>query len=242
MCAYRKEAWSRGTRHPLWSKELFREEIENDGAPNIVAICKKWSTDPERFQGLKNDTITWRAEDPELDRLCVERIARPGAGRTSLEMQDPDWRQRYIEEYLKTRSRVKAADVTPYTWETIRKKLEPHKSEFDPVLVDMLSAAESRLLDRAEELIYSALEDETAPRNRAWIAQQILRARDRHRWSEKVDISITGSITHQLDRGKVLAQLADSQREFLESQKESLALSEGTPIDAELVPEVDDEL
>src|SRR5690606_25154381 len=138
----------------------FKEDVESGGGETIVAICRKWSTDPEKIQGLKNDVIVWRREDPELDALCREKFGEPGgAPRPSLELKDPDWRQRYVERYLATRSRVEAATATPYTWEAIRKKLEPAKSEYDPVFVDMLAAAESRLLDRAETIIHAALED-----------------------------------------------------------------------------------
>jgi len=237
--AQRKEAWLRGTRHALWNKQLFREEVEAGGGETIIAICRKWSTDPAKYQGLRNDIQAWRAEDPELDALCLERFGtHVGGGRQSLELQDPEWRQRYIEEYLRTKSRVKAAAVTPYSWESIRKKLEPHKSEYDPVFVEMLSAAESKLLDRAEEVIYEALEDpKESSRNRAWTAFQLLKVRDRQRYGDKIDISVTGSVQHQLDRGRVLAQLADSQQEFLDKQKETLALTEGEPVDAEVVDE-----
>lgn len=231
---YRKEAWRRGNRHDLWSKDLFREEVEA-GGESLVAICKRWSKDPDHIQGLQNDVRVWRAEDPELDKLCSEKFPAYGGGRPSLELEVPDWRRLYCEEYIKTKSRVQASAVTPYTYEVIRKKLEPSKSEYDPIFVEMLAEAESKLLDRAEQIIHESLDKEESPRNRAWIALNLLKVRDRARFGDKVDISVTGTVQHTLDRGRVLAQLADSQRAFLERQRETLALPEGETIEAEVI-------
>ena len=233
--AHRKEAWQRGTRHALWNKELFREEVENDNGESIAAIARRWSTDPERAQALTNDIARWRREDPELDALCRARFGTSKGGRPSLEAQDPDWRQKYIEAYLVTKSRVAAAEATPYSWESIRKRLEPSKSEYDPVFAEMLAAAESRLLDRAEVVVYDALDKETIHRNRAWIALQLLKVRDRARYGDKLDVNVSGTVQHQLNRGDVLAQLADSQQAFLEKNRESLALPAGEMVDAEVV-------
>lgn len=233
--AYRKEAHRRGTRHQLWNKELFVEEVRA-GTDSLRGICRKWSTDPDNYQGLINDTIVWRKEDPALDEECRVRFGEaPAPGRKSKEGENPDWRRLYCEEYIRTKSRVQAAVVTPYEWESIKCKLDADKSEYDPVFAGMVLEAESRLLDRAEQIMHEALEQESSWRNKAWIANLMLRARDRHRWSEKVDININANVRHSLDRGKVLAQLADTQQEFLERQRESLALPSGDYVEAEVV-------
>ena len=230
-----KGASKLGTRSPLWSKELFREEVET--ADSISSICRRWSSDPERIQGHKNDIVRWRKSDPELDARCREKFkAHPGLGRPSLEKEQPDWRLAFCEEYLKTKSRLAASKVTPYAYDSILKKMDPNKTDYDPVFVDMVAQTESKLLDRAEQIMYESLELEPIHRNKAWIASAILKARDRQRWGDKVDIKIEGTMRHTLDRGRTMNELAASQEKFFEKTRPQLEAE--NVIEAEVVEEV----
>lgn len=238
--AQRKVAVQQGTRHDLWSKALFKEEVENapDGA-SISSICRRWSTDPDKIQGLTNDVIVWRREDEELDRLCLERFGTRTGGRPSKEGEEPDWRRSFCEEYLMTRSRAKATEATPYAYETIVKKLDPNRPEFDQVFYDLYMAAESRLLDNAERIMWEALDQEPSWRNKAWIAKETLRSLDRRRWGDRMDVKVEGSVQHVLQRGKIVGELVDEQRKFLERQR--LELTSGDEIVAEVVDDGRDE-
>lgn len=229
--ASQKEARKLGTRSPLWSKELFREEIET--ADSISSICRRWSSDPDKIQGHRNDIVRWRKTDPELDARCREKFKTPGTGRPSLEKEQPDWRLAFCEAYLRTKSRVKAAEATPYAYDSILKKLDPNKTEYDKLFVDMLAQTEARLLDRAEQLVYESLELEPSHRNKAWIALQLLRVRDRARFGDKLDIKFEGTMRHEIDRGKVLNELASSQEKFFE--KTRVMLESENVIEAEIV-------
>jgi hypothetical protein len=234
--ASRKEAVARGTRHPLWNKELFREEVERGGGESINAICRKWSTDPTKVQGLTNDVGIWRKEDRDLDVLCKQKFgvnAPNGTGRPSLETEDPEWRLKFCEEYLKTKSRVKAAEVTPYAYSSIMRKMDPNKTEYDRTFTEMVAQTEARLLDRAEQILHESLELEPSHRNKAWIAKEILKARDRQRWGDKVDVHVAGTVQHTLDRGRALSELAERQEKFFEKTRPQLEAN--TVIDVEIV-------
>lgn len=232
-----KEATRRGTRHPLWSKEVFREEVEA-GAGTIREVCTKWSTDPLKIQGLMNDVARWRKEDPGLDALCRESLKHValtvGAGRPTLETEDPDWRLKFCEEYLKTKSRVRAAEITPYAYDSILRKMDPERTEYDKVFTDMVLQTEARLLDRAEQLVYESMELEPSHRNKAWIALQLLRVRDRKRYGDKLEVSVGGSIKHSLDGSRLLSQLAEAQEKFLDRAR--LQIGSGELVEVEVLP------
>ncbi len=143
---------------------------------------------------------------------------RGGRPRNDAPEEFADWRTKYCEALLATKSRVKAAEVTPYSYEQIYQMLNEKYASFDQNFSEMVHQTEMRLVAWAEEVIWTSLEEANTPKDRAWIAKEILKVRDRQRWGDKLDIGVTGSIAHQhmLDRGAVLKQLAaEQERAFL---------------------------
>lgn len=127
-----------------------------------------------------------------------------------------DFRVAYCEALLNTKSRVKACEATPYDYNQIYQMLNEKYSSYDAEFAEMVHKTEARLVAWAEETIWNALEDETKPKDKAWIAKEILKVRDRDRWGDKLQMDVHAQVQHRmvLDRGRMLAELAEEQKRF----------------------------
>lgn len=160
-------------------------------------------------------------------------------GRPSKELDAPDWRMQYCERLAETKNRSTASDATPYSYDEIYKKLNPKYSEYDKDFAEMVHAVEMRFLANAEEIMYTAMDHEPSWRNKAWIAKEILKVRDRDRWSDKLDISVEhkGVVRFEANRQKMLAELAEEQFSTLPPARKALGSGEADYIEAEVVRE-----
>ena len=238
----------RSKRHPLWSKEVLKEDLRS-GSLTLTAICQKWSGSKDRWRALYSDVKTWERSDPEISELIrLNTVATDskkrvsiGGGRPSKEvtMDQPDWRVAFCEELIKTKSRKKACLVTPYNQDEIYKKLHERYTEFDQRFADMVHLAEMQLVAWAEEVIWQSLGDATTPKDRAWIAKEILKVRDRPRWGDKLDIAMTGTITHksEVDRRHLLLEASKDIAKLFDIKPKPALLEAGAVIDAEDVTE-----
>lgn len=223
----------RTKRHPLWSLDTLKEELRHSNL-TLTKILQQYSEDPSKWRALYADTIRWRQQDPELIELIKEHSkATDSKKRTEIKGGRPrndegeehaDWRIKYCEALLATKSRVRAAEVTPYPYETIYMMLNEKYSSYDKDFTEMVHQTEMRLVAWAEEVMWNSLGEATTPKDRAWIAKEILKVRDRPRWGDKLDIGVAGSVVHQhvLDRGKILAELAAEQQTFMPPPRKAL--------------------
>lgn len=235
----------RSKRHPLWSKEVLKEDLRS-GSLTLTAICQKWGQ-KDKWRGLYSDVKTWELTDPEISELIrLNTIATDskkrssiGGGRPSKEEQEEahDWRVDYCLELLKTKSKKKACLVTPYNQDEIYKRLNEKYTEYDQQFAEMVHLAEMQLVAWAEEVIWTSLGEATTAKDRAWIAKEILKVRDRPRWGDKLDISMTGTITHRAesDRRTLLLKASEDINKLFEVKPEVPMLPAGEVIDAEEV-------
>ncbi len=233
----------RTIRHPLWSLDTLKEELRHSNL-TLTKILQQYSEDPSKWRALYADTVRWRQQDPELIDLIKEHTLRTdskkrteikgGRPRNDAAEEHADWRIKYCEALLATKSRVRAAEVTPYTYESIYMMLNEKYSAFDKEFSEMVHQTEMRLVAWAEEVMWNSLGEATSPKDKAWIAKEILKVRDRPRWGDKLDIGVAGSVVpqHILDRGKILAELAAEQQTYLPAERKALpAVIDAEPID-----------
>lgn len=229
----------RNPRHGLWSKEFVLSELKTSEL-GITKICKMYAPSTDKWRALYNDTVRWRTEDPEFAMAVEENRARtdskkrehPSGGRPRLD-QDPehhDWQLRFCEELLNTKSRKKASLVTPYDEDTIYRMLHEKYKEYDANFAEMVHLVEMRMVARAEEIIWKAMEDATSPKDRAWIAKEILKVRERGKWGDKLDVSVNTTIRHMLpgERQKLMASMVDDQNKFFQNHEQKALPSEIT--------------
>lgn len=147
-------------------------------------------------------------------------------------MESEDWREVYAERYFVTKSKYEASRVSPYSYMEILDMLSPGHKSYDPYLASLVKNVEERIVDRAEQILYLSIEEEASPKNRAWIAKEILRSRAPKRWGESVRVNIS------VERAPI-AQLAAQQSEFLlaasSAKDRQPAELPGETIDAEVV-------
>lgn len=234
----------RSHRSALWSIEQLKEDLRR-GASTLTSICKRYAEDESKWRALYNDVCRWRETDPELEELLVvnqqktdpkKRNAIKGGRPKNDEAEEhADWRVKYCEELLKSKSRNKAALVTPYSPEQIYQKLNEKYTDYDAAFTEMVHLTEMRMVAWAEEEMWASLGDAEHPKDRAWIAKEILKVRDRLRWGDKLDVNVQATHTHQLiDRGKLLGQLEEERRMFFQNSPR-LQISDGAVLEAEVV-------
>lgn len=236
----------RTKRHPLWSLDTLKEELRRSSL-TLTKILQQYSEDPSRWRALYADTVRWRQQDPELIDLIKQHTQKTdskkrteikgGRPRKDEDPEHADWRVRYCEALLVTKSRVRAAESTPYPYETIYMMLNEKYASFDKDFAEMVHQTEMRLVAWAEEVMWTSLSEATAPKDKAWIAKEILKVRDRPRWGDKLDIGVAGNVVHQhvLDRGKILAELAAEQQTFMPAPKLAIA-AHAEVLDVEPIP------
>lgn len=215
----------RTVRSTLWNIDTLKEDLQR-GAATLTSICKRYAEDEGKWRALYADVQRWRETDPELRELLLlnQKKTDPKkreiikGGRPKKETPDnSDWRPKYCSELLKTKSRNEASKVTPYTPEEIYQMLNEKYTSYDKNFSEMVHLTEMRMVAWAEEEIWAALGDAQHPKDRAWIAKEILKVRDRLRWGDKLDVNVQATHTHSLlDRGKTLALLEEERRKFFE--------------------------
>lgn len=235
----------RSKRHPLWSKESLKDDLRS-GSLTLTAICQKWGS-KDKWRGLYSDVKTWELQDPEISELIrLNTVATDSKKRTSITGGRPskeslpenhDWKLAYCEELLKTKSKKKACLVTPYDQDEIYKRLNEKYTEYDAKFAEMVHLTEMQMVAWAEEVIWTALGEETKPKDRAWIAKEILKVRDRPRWGDKLDISMSGSITHKTEETKrvILLEASEDIKKLFDVKPAVPLLESGNIVDVEEV-------
>ena len=235
-----KREYSKRSR--FWNIDQLKEDLRS-GNSTLTSICKRYAEDSGKWRALYNDVTRWKKTDSELTALLEKnRIKTDPKKRTKVsggrprkdKGADVDFRVKYCEELLKTKSRNKAAMVTPYSPEEIYQMLNENYSSYDRAFAEMVHFTEMRLVAWAEEVIWESLNDAKFPKDRAWIAKEILKVRDRQRWGDKLDVSVTATHTHRhkLDPGTTLKLLEEDRSKYFQGLRLELPAN---VIDAEVV-------
>jgi hypothetical protein len=235
----------RNKRHPLWNKEFVQEELKASSS-GVTTICKRYAPSDASWKALYFDVLRWKRESEEFAAVLEENRLRtdskkrinPSGGRPRNDEPEEhhDFRFKFCEELLKTKSRNKASLATPYSPEQIYQMLNENYSTYDKEFAEMVHLTEMRMVAWAEEVMWESLNDATNPKDKAWIAKEILKVRDRPRWGDKLDVQVGGTIIHRLpeQRMKLLKELEADQRLSLQALDQK-RLSAGETIDVEVV-------
>lgn len=220
----------RTKRHPLWDIEFLKDQLRSSSA-TLTEICKSYAPSPDKWKALYFDVQRWKETDSELrDILEAHRIRTDSKKRKTVsggrprKDQDPehhDWRVKFCEELLRTKSRSKAALVTPYSHDEVYMMLHEKYSTYDKDFAEMVHLTEMKMVAWAEETMWTSLDEAKNPKDKAWIAKEILKVRDRPRWGDKLDVSVNATVNHLLpeQRQKLLAELAEDQSKFFGTVK-----------------------
>jgi len=233
----------RSKRSPLWNKETLKEDLSR-GKATLTSICKRYAEDESKWRALYNDVRRWAEEDDELRELLEsnrkntdsKKRSTVKGGRPKKEnASNADWRVKFCEKLLETKSRVEASTVTPYSPDEIYQMLNEGYTSYDPKFAEMVHFVEMRFVAWAEEEMWLSLADAQHPKDRAWIAKEILKVRDRNRWGDKLDVSVKATHVHTLiGRGDMLA-LEGERREFFKRHLDQPALPPADIVEAEVV-------
>lgn len=239
----------RTKRHELWSLGTLKEDLQKKDT-TLTNICKRYAETPDNWRALYGDVCRWRRSDQELDQLILDnsKATDPqkretyGGGRPSKDSEPEfaDWRSLFCQELLRTSSRVLASEVTPYKYEEIHKKLNDNYAEYDKQFAEMVHLTEMRQLAEAEQTIWTSLREAQSPKDKAWIAERILKARDRMRWGDKLDVNVGGTIINrfEVNKQKLLAELSADQQRFFDKHP-TKQLEAGDIVDAVVVEDVE---
>lgn len=249
----RKTSKGKASRHPLWSREAFLDDLKRVGV--IKTVCETYAGE-EPYKPYQTDVWRWRQEDPEFDLQVSTIIAANGAatggGRKPLDEGDKSWREDYRDALVECDLALdRAAKVTPYSVRTLNEMIDPSSSQWDQELAALVSEAELIVSSRAREAMVAGIKPEnySTPDNakitstRAMTGLKVAEKLDRRRFGTK-HLEVSGTVAHQhshryLPPNEKLAMLIEDRNRFMlarsESAKELPAHTEEEPIDAEVI-------
>lgn len=249
---------SKAPRHPLWSKEQLKKDLCNSSSP-LKTILKVYAPSPDKWRGIYNDVTIWRKTDLELSKLLDEqlkktqkkRTKKASGGRPRKDLGDLSWQDRFCEALVNPEdpadkgNRYKAALLTPYTWETISKKIQPGYTDFDEEFYEKVRAAELRIASEAESMLLSMLNEksfedfETAKisQAKAWYLTKVLEKMDKLRWGKEMNVKHSGQVNHNvqlLPPEKQLANLVEEQQHYFQKNIQLLSATNSDVIEVEV--------
>lgn len=220
----------RSLRNPLWNKQRVLGDLKLFGS--IRTLCKHYGTE-EHWRAYYSDIWKWcNPKSPDYDQEFKKHMdewleqtgKKRSGGRPKKDVFD-GWKQDYRKWIVQLNgNRVKAAEKTPYSWETIAKMVTPDTSEYDKELAEQVALAYQELAAKAEEATFQALDSlvlnptpEQAKISQAqgWLATKILEKVDKSRWGREQTVNHKGKVQHQLlPSDTVIAQLAPAQQRY----------------------------
>lgn len=220
-----------------------------------------YAPSPEKWRGIYNDVWKWRKTDTELDDILKKRLKKSTGreiavgGRPPLDAGDKSWQDDFCEALLYPKepsdrgNRYKASLVTPYSWNTILKMIQPGYTEFDKEFYEKVQACELQISAEVEAMMlnlsdpenYKDIESAKKAQSMAWTFSKILEKMDRLRWGKEMNVKHSGQIQHiheTLPKEKMLANLAEEQKYFIINSQKLLTATSAEPlqvIEAEFV-------
>lgn len=135
--------------HPLvrldWQYQLWADEW-GCTKDSIIAEVRRWrkTLAPYTWKGVEYDSYEAALFSLDPAKRSGEAIER-GRG-----VEDPLWRERFVVAYREeSYNRKTAAEKAGIPWETIRKKLKPGGSEYDPLLVALIEEEDDAVRELA---------------------------------------------------------------------------------------------
>jgi len=252
-----------GYRHPLWNKSRFVEELRR--LRSIRTVCNFYANEQTGWRGYYGDVWRWRKAQPEFDNLVKSLVKKKGAGGRP-KKQDDGWKERYIEEYKRTRGDYGAAAVAAgYSVRQIREYTDPFSSTFDEEFTRELRAIEEEMAGIVQSKFMSLTDDRNfvnedgepdlnaakVAQTKGWVYLKALERMDPERWGRKSRVTLEGKVEHRHNHllpestQKLLATIVEEKKKLdqarLEARREQMALlrsgNEEDMIDAEVVEE-----
>lgn len=225
-------------RHPEWSKKTIHAEIK--AGVSLRSICKKYHIPgvTPSAGSLYNEITRWRYLDPVWDKKLTEILAtrdRGGSGRPRKEQLDPslaDWRQKFCTDLFEGRSRLKAAQGSPHSYEYIYKMLNERYPEYDKHFAELVHVTEMRMCASIEDDYVASIDAMPHGFQKAIAADKFLSKRDPSRWSDRIEMRHSGTVQHNHThkaigtREERLLELASQQQAFLQTQERQLMVAE----------------
>lgn len=221
-----------------------REFLIND--QGVKSICRYYGGE-DHWRKCYNDIWKWNQTDPEFREAYSSYKRKMGkedgiGGRPKLDAEDPEWKQRFCEAYIKFRNPKKAASVTPYSFSTIMRKMDRDDSSYDEELAKMFKLAQLDLAADTEEIAMNAVftfNDPTIDQETAKIADiqsrvalNTLGKINSERFGKKLEVSGKIDVSHQhsiAGRSSTLASLMEEQRQMLADKGKSIPLALPSP-------------
>lgn len=112
------------------------------------------------------------------------------------DQRDPDWRLRWAEVYLQTRSYAKAADAAGLDRKTCWRKRKVGNPEFDQEFYDVYCGCQEALKEHYEDVLHWSLEEaelQGDARTVGNLALSILERVDKGKWTRAEDRNISST-------------------------------------------------
>lgn len=244
-------------RHPLWDKERITQDLRSLSHTGIIKLCKQYGGE-EGWRTYYNDVWKWKQLDPDFNEVFQQFLERnspgmsqPKSGRPRSDLGDKSWQDDYCIALAKYNlNRHRAAQVTPYSFETIYQMLDPEYSSYDEGFAKKVKAIELEISSRAEEMAVLALDEENyrdietakITQTKVWVATKVLEKLDPKRWGKQIEMTHKGTINHKHQlaagsKGELFARLKEEQDAFLAERMKRALPPKPEVIDAEIIDE-----
>ena len=199
----------RKQRPPYWSAEWFLKWRRENATTPITAQYQIWSmewgTSPASIAAeiriWKNTIAGFRAKLGEIDGRATDPDKANGH---TLDDFTPGWRERFCSYYrtgagVTAHHRKRSADAAGLSWETIRKKLYPKGSDYDPAFAALVEEIEAETTEDSRAGIKTALEiarDTEDARTLGKLSLDVLERREPNTWARNQKVTVEGTIFH----------------------------------------------
>lgn len=240
-------------RHKLWGKEQILLDIQSSNL-SLKKLCSIYAPSPDKWRGYYSDIWKWRRLDASFDKAIIQYMNKvnpvkgKSPGRPRKDKDDPDWMERFCEALIKNNgNRVKAAEVTPYSFDTITQMLSPLYTSYNEKFTKMVKAKELELAARFEELLVScadpsnfdSLDSAKITQAKAYISSRALEKLDIERFGRTQRLDVRGTVTHQIgtsQREVLIANLVEEQNRFMKARGLALPAAKSQDvIEAEVI-------
>jgi hypothetical protein len=147
------------------------------------------------------DILKWRKENEafreEYEALMLTR--RDPFPANSKDAQDPDWREKWGEAYIRERSLQKASRAVGSDWKALALKIKPGHPSYDQPFHEIVEACREALKGHFEDVLNWAVDEaqvQLDPKTAGGLAVTILERIDKSRWSRSEERVNTGRVEH----------------------------------------------
>lgn len=220
--------------------------LSND--QGIKAICLYYGG-KDHWRKCYNDIWKWKQIDPafaeayESYKIKMNKQNASG-GRKKLSEKDPDWIEKFCEAYIKFRNPRKAAEVTPYSFQSLMRMTDPNDSQYNEEFTKSFKIAGQEISADLEQIaldaayligegVTSLTQDEAKILDiQSRISLNTLSKLNPARFGKKLEMQVSGKIdhTHSISgRAVQLTSLMEEQRLFMQERASGRSLPMALP-------------